>query len=1113
MHHPLKAFETESRKKLTAVVLGQPEDAIRAPAETLLRDLAISLGSPSITVVPETPYPTLAVRPDMAILRGALIGHVELKAPGKGADPRRFGKGHDRDQWEKLKALPNLIYFDGEEISLWRAGELAHGILRFGDLTKGGLTVPAGLDALLTDFLAWSPIPPRSVSELAQQTARLCRLLRDEAAEQLKAGAKPIVDMRNDWRQALAPGATDAEFADGYAQAVTFGLLMARARGIPLHRTGDLRKDLQNVGHDLRVSDTLIGTALEFLGSDPAPLRTSLGTLVRVLDAVNWPSISKGNPEAWLYFYEPFLNAYNPKLHKLTGTYYTPAEVVREMVRLADDALRDPGLFDLASGIAHHDVTLADPATGTGTFLLAVLRRIRDSVEATFGAGAVPGAIRAASGRLIGFELQFGPFVVAQLRLLAELLDLTSPAGTPPAALPAPRVYLTDTLGDPEEARAKLPSLFAPITDSYAAANAVKAAEPITVVIGNPPYKEKAEGRGGWVEAGRSGELGPMADWAPDAADSTHAKHLKNLYVYFWRWAAWKAWGEGAGQGDRRDRRGIVNFITVAGFLNGPGFKRMRAELRREADAIWVIDGSPEGHQPAVSSRIFQSVQQPVCIVMVARKGQEASGTDARVLFRRLPVGPRADKFAALAKVALDDPGWAEVAGGGGDPFLPAAAGDWGLCAPLGGMFGWDGSGVMPGRTWVIAPDRWSLNARWDALKAMTDPVQQAEAFQPHQKKDKKSGKMLPGDKHIGRGAKRPLAGQPPRPQPVRADTGGALKPLRYGMRSFDRQWIIPDARLINRPNPMLWERHADKQVYLTSPEDRTPENGPPITFTAERPDIHHYHGRGGRVFPLWADATAKTSNASAALLNQLTAALSRPVSPEDHFAWIAGIAAHPAFTARFSADLIRPGLRVPLTADATLWDEGVRLGRRVIWLHTYGARYADTVEGRPGGAPRIPGGPTIPTGGAIPGGLADFPDELRYDTSLRRLHVGKGYVDNVGPEVRAYEVSGKNVLTQWFSYRKADRTRPLIGDKRPPSPLDGIRPDGWPAEYTSDLIDLLHVLTGLVALEAAQADLLKRVMAGPLIKVARVVGSGTAGSGKLGAGNGTDERQGEMEL
>lgn len=122
---------------------------------------------------------------------------------------------------------------------------LAHGPLWLGDLSKGGLAVPAGLDALLMDFLTRGPNPIRSVAELAGQAARLCRLLRDEVVEHLRAGTTPILGLRDDWRSALAPGATDTGFADGYVQAVTFGLLMARARGIALHRTGDLRRDFQ----------------------------------------------------------------------------------------------------------------------------------------------------------------------------------------------------------------------------------------------------------------------------------------------------------------------------------------------------------------------------------------------------------------------------------------------------------------------------------------------------------------------------------------------------------------------------------------------------------------------------------------------------------------------------------------------------------------------------------------------------------------------------------------------------------------------------------------------------------------------------------------------------
>src|SRR5438477_12416290 len=105
----------------------------------------------------------------------------------------------------------------------------------------------------------------------------------------------------------------------------------------------------------------------------------SLGTLTRVLDAVNWHTISKGDPDAWLYFYEDFLEVYDNDLRKLTGSYYTPPEVVGAMVRLVDEVLCGPR-FGLAAGLAAPAVTVADPAVGTGTFLLGILRRIAATV-------------------------------------------------------------------------------------------------------------------------------------------------------------------------------------------------------------------------------------------------------------------------------------------------------------------------------------------------------------------------------------------------------------------------------------------------------------------------------------------------------------------------------------------------------------------------------------------------------------------------------------------------------------------------------------------------------------------------------------------------------------
>src|SRR5205085_12282905 len=135
---------------------------------------------------------------------------------------------------------------------------------------------------------------------------------------------------------------------------------------------------LDLAARQLGQTNSLIGSALRLLTDDAAnqeTLKTSLGTLTRVLDAVEWATISNGNPEAWLYFYEDFLEVYDNKLRKQTGSYYTPPEVVGAMVRLVDEELMGPR-FGLPTGMASPTVTLADPATGTGTFLLGIVRKI-----------------------------------------------------------------------------------------------------------------------------------------------------------------------------------------------------------------------------------------------------------------------------------------------------------------------------------------------------------------------------------------------------------------------------------------------------------------------------------------------------------------------------------------------------------------------------------------------------------------------------------------------------------------------------------------------------------------------------------------------------------------
>ena len=129
---------------------------------------------------------------------------------------------------------------------------------------------------------------------------------------------------------------------------------------------------------------------------------------------------------------------------------------------------------------------------------------------------------------------------------------------------------------------------------------------------------------------------------------------------------------------------------------------------------------------------------------------------------------------------------------------------------------------------------------------------------------------------------------------------------------------------------PQLWSQLSDRQVFLTAPEHLSPTTGPPVTFTGLLPDMHHYHGRGGRVYPLWRDRAASEPNVKPALLAGLAKVYGQPVKAEDVMAYLAAVMAHPAFTARFKADLVRPGLHVPLTADAKLFVEAVALGTEV---------------------------------------------------------------------------------------------------------------------------------------------------------------------------------------
>ncbi|MFH2056219.1 MAG: hypothetical protein ABIJ61_09700 [bacterium] len=238
----LAAFAAAVSSKLNQVVTGEPEDQLRGPFENLLGDIGRELGS-KVVCTGETRLSDRLGKPDYGISAdGLLAGYVELKAPGSGADTKRF-KGRNREQWKRFQVIPNLLYCDGNEWALYQDGKQVGRTVRLaGDVVRDGRKAVTADDAqavarILSLFLSWKPVLPFDrkgkidLNGFAQLLAPLCRMLRDDVTDALKDPDSPLVQLAKDWRQLLFPDAPDAQFADAYAQTVTFALLLGRSEG------------------------------------------------------------------------------------------------------------------------------------------------------------------------------------------------------------------------------------------------------------------------------------------------------------------------------------------------------------------------------------------------------------------------------------------------------------------------------------------------------------------------------------------------------------------------------------------------------------------------------------------------------------------------------------------------------------------------------------------------------------------------------------------------------------------------------------------------------------------------------------------------------------------
>ncbi|WP_314390080.1 type ISP restriction/modification enzyme [Rothia mucilaginosa] len=1044
------------------------------------------------------------MRPDYAIMvDGVLTGYVELKAPGKNIDPASFTKkSHEYRQWQRLRNLPNLLYTNGTEWRLYRYGEPVltstgyDAVHMHGSFSgHGTLSAPDALATFFLNFLRWVPAPIKSADQLVETLAPLAALLREEMllglavqektykADQAKAKKKgeedfvippPLVGLRKDWRDTLAPSTSNEEFADSFAQTVVFSLVVALSENLDLSL-----ETFSTMAGRLRSQHGLLGNALSLLTDhldEKSSLYNALAVIVRVMDAASWADISGGKSDVYLHLYEHFLKVYNPEQRKKTGSYYTPVEVVDQMVRLVDDALR--AYLGKEHGLASEGVSVIDPAMGTGTYPLSVMHQVAKTDS--LAPAARTRALNRLAKNLYGFELQSGPFSVAELRLNETLKEMG--AEVPEDGL---NLYVADTLSDPyakqKPVNGNTLRLLSQLSNK---ATRVKREVPIQVCIGNPPYKDKAEGMGGWVESGfRSADVAsPILDDFRAQGMGKYEYVLKNLYVYFWRWAFWKVFEDSfralEGQPDSAQRAGVVCFITADGYLHGPGFAGMREYIRRSSSRGWIINVTPEGKRPPAKNAVF-AIETPVSIALFLREEKTDEETPADIRYVALH-GTFAEKMQALAALNLDGAEFEPVRSGWGDKFAPEAGGDWDSYPEIPDFYTSCFPGVKPNKTWVYAPSESVLQERWAELIEGNDLEVRAERFkETRDTKITEGKKPLPGSDTF-QGSLESL-----NEQIAREFIPDTPNIVQVGYRSFDRQYILADARLADMPRPKLWEHRVPGQIFIVEQHAHYPKAGPGLYFSALIPDMHAFNNRGGRAHPaLTIGGTPNLTEPAAQMLRERFG----NNAPDDLVYYLAALTGHPGYVRTFDEPLQQAGIRVPLTADPALWERAVQLGKQVVWLHTYGER-GEPLPGMkylhqlPEGADYTLPTPTVDMGSAMPEKKPSFsPDpvnslsEEENNPAMGTVSFGQARCENVEKRVFDYTIGGNQVLGLWAKYRLK---KPVV---RRSSSLNDIVQREWPLAWSEEYERLLYTLTHLVHLEPAQEKLLDEVLAGEQI-------------------------------
>jgi hypothetical protein len=576
-----KSLFTNYLKNLSNVALrgDAREESFYSVLDDMLQEVAKASQRENIHVM-TLPVQTDAGNPDFRIWNGTdrIVGYIEAKKPTE----ERLDLIEDSEQLRRYRStFPNLILTNFLEFRLYRNGQCVDTVLAARPMVLSRLRTtppiekPDELYALLDRFLDFSLQKAFTAESLAVELAKRTRFLRDVVAQQLANESDMpgvLTGFYDAFEKYLIGNLTHEDFADLYAQTITYGLFAARTRA------GDgfsRRAAFDNIPHTVGVLRDIF--RFISLGDLPDQLAWCVDDISEVLAVTDAPGIldsyyhqGKGS-DPIVHFYETFLAHYDPAERERRGVYYTPEPVVSYIVRSLHCLLKTD--FGKSDGLASDGVTLLDPAAGTMTFVARAAQEAVREFEAKYGAGAREDFIRRhILKNFYAFELMMAPYAVGHLKMSFFLEEL----GHHLADDERVRFYLTNTLDTEELEQSRLPG-FSALAEESRLAGEVKKQTPILVILGNPPYSYYSSNTGDWIR----GLINDYKQVDGKPLQEKNPRGIQDDYVKFLRFAQWKI--EQAG-------RGVVGMITNHGYLDNPTFRGMRQSLMRTFDDIYVLD-------------------------------------------------------------------------------------------------------------------------------------------------------------------------------------------------------------------------------------------------------------------------------------------------------------------------------------------------------------------------------------------------------------------------------------------------------------------------------------------------------------------------------------------